>query len=59
MIRPGGHGPPAGSGDPAAFARAHREFGYGPAAYAVALHRLFAAGDAIGVRFHHRATVAA
>jgi sugar phosphate isomerase/epimerase len=31
MIRLGGHGLPVGSEDPFAFARAHREFGYGAA----------------------------
>jgi sugar phosphate isomerase/epimerase len=31
MIRLGGHGLPVGSDDPWAFARAHREFGYGAA----------------------------
>ncbi|MCR4281767.1 MAG: sugar phosphate isomerase/epimerase [Bauldia sp.] len=31
MIRLGGHGLPAGSDDPYAFARAHRDFGYGAA----------------------------
>jgi sugar phosphate isomerase/epimerase len=31
MIRLGGHGLPVGSEDPYAFARAHREFGYGAA----------------------------
>ncbi len=41
MIRLGGHGLPVGGEDPAAFARAHRDFGYGAAYVPAALN----AGD--------------
>lgn len=57
MIRLGGHGLPVGSDDPHAFARAHRQFGYGAAyvpevriddqARLTAIEQAFAAEDVV------------